>query len=69
MNQYNPENPLLEYIFVDMNSTELKLFFYRLHENVPDLIRGYVCTRCWGVVNYTHKKAHDFHKDFLINGL
>ena len=69
MNQFNPDNPLLEYIFVEMNSTELKLFFYRLYENTTELIRGYLCTRCWGLVHLGHKKTHDFHKEYIISGL
>ncbi len=65
----NAENPLFDYIFVGMKSTELKLFFYRLFENVIDLIRGHICTRCWGVVHLNHKKIHDFHKKYLIPGV
>lgn len=46
----DPEKPLLDYIFVDMQSTEFILFLKRLHENVPELLKDFVCTRCWGLV-------------------
>jgi len=58
-----------ESIFVGLDSTELKLFFKRLHEDVADLIRHYVCTKCWGIVRYEHRKIHNFHKQHLLQAI
>ncbi len=63
----NPEET--EFIFVGLDSIELKLFFQRFHDDVADLIRHYVCTKCWGIIRYEHRKIHSFHKQHLLQAI
>ncbi len=56
-------------IYVSLDSTELQLFYKKIHTDVSDLIRNYVCTKCWGLIKLEHRKYHQKHRPDLIQAI
>jgi hypothetical protein len=63
------EKPTLDYVFVELNSKNLELFYQRLHADVPWLLKNLICTRCWAIVLANRRNRHKFHDKYLISGL
>ena len=73
MTNFDPKEPLLDYIFVEntADSTPLALLFTRLFSNMEQLLKDLVCTRCWGLIPQPRWQKHcsGQHERYLISAV